>query len=662
MAACTSVKSAISILDQYQSAHHSQPESVVKDAARFISNVLKNSDLSQVRSDTEITEKIQHRDIKVLDRSSNTTLSLTELQKLQVLVRGNPHFKEKDRARLHALTSSAFVSTEARAEKLIQKLVREPDPGKREQELKQYLMQFAFIGSRGVSSDIRREKMTLIGQVRSQWYDADDPAEVEALEHLERCLDPTNHNFPIAAELRSGVVSSDLQPPVSEAVATHMHSPERMVSLSRSPEALSEHRQPGVQLHAMRKERLWRLNHLEDVYRASIQDPNQLVRPKTMGPTTGWYVGSCIKTGEAPFEKEMEEFGRNHEIPIVTDSRETLEHSLVFSDDLDAAYPQDFIEFTPNEIRTPYTPPIHLLDKTKKMIDASIYQDRKGRFENYNHPSVGHSTISTSMVGQVLEKGQQEKALRLGLALDVPVSMSLTYSEGGNTISALKPNGEPYIIIGRDSFTATKAILEQDLGRTVSEGEVKMAFGVDYGIPVEDIYFIEQPGDFHLDMNMAIIGDGVIAVNDAVQAFHDFEPEYERYLREEMGIRDKEMIQKFKAQTLAACNLKKPFEDKAAADLEAQGFEVRRVAGSFSYKQGLGPHLPVMNFFNMVSGQAPNGDRVIVAMGCIDGQYENRFREMVQDLAPDAVYFLSADATKTSLAKHGGISCRSKTI
>ncbi|CCB89760.1 hypothetical protein [Simkania negevensis] len=272
------------------------------------------------------------------------------------------------------------------------------------------------------------------------------------------------------------------------------------------------------------------------------------------------------------------------------------------------------------------------------------------------------SLISTSIVGQVLEKGQQEKAVRLATALGVPASMSLTYSEGGNTISGFRGNGEPYIIIGLDSFSATKAIMEQDLGRPVSAEEVKMAFGIDYGIPIKDIYFIEQPGDFHLDMNMAIVGDGVIAVNDAVQAFRDFEPEYERYLREDMGIQDAATIQRFKDRTLAACELKKPFEDKAAKDLEVQGFEVRRVAGSFSYKKGEGPHAPVMNFFNMVSGEAPDGKRVIVAMGCINKEYENRFREMVRDLNPDAVYFLSAEATKTSLAKHGGISCRSKTI
>lgn len=580
-------------------AHNSEPEVLVKDAVRFISKVLKESSLSQSYSDPEISEKIQHKDVKVLDRSPSTTLSRGDLQKLQVIVHGIPHFKNKDKTRLQALAQSAFVSSEARAYKFVQRLIREPDEGRWEQELKQYLMHFAFIGSKGISSDIRREKTTLLQQVRSYFCEADNPAEIKALEHLERCLNPANHNFPSAAEVRSGVVTSDPEISIGQTVTGHIDSLERQVSLNRSPEALCEHRQSAVRLHAMRQERLWRLNHLEDVYQASIQDPDQRVRSKTMGPTTAWYVGSCIKSGEAPFEREMEKFGNQHGISVVTDSREVLEHSLVFDDDLDAAYPQDFIEFTPNEIRIPYMPAAVYQDQTKKIMDANIYADRQERFENYNHSNVKISPISTSIVGQVLENGQQEKAVRLATALGVPASMSLTYSEGGNTISGFRGNGEPYIIIGLDSFSATKAIMEQDLGRPVSAEEVKMAFRIDYGIPIKDIYFIEQPGDFHLDMNMAIVVDGVIAVNDAVQAFRDFEPEYERYLREDMGIQDAATIQRFKDRTLAACELKKPFEDKAAKDLEVQGFEVRRVAGSFSYKKGEGPHAPVMNFFNM---------------------------------------------------------------
>ncbi|MGE0197249.1 MAG: hypothetical protein AB7N99_00340 [Simkaniaceae bacterium] len=662
MAACTSVREAIVILSHYQESHESEPESLVKDAAKFVSKFLKNSDLSQIRSDTEITEKIQHREITRFGGSCATSVSKTELCQLQCLLQGNPYFKEKDRQNLQALVANTYVSSEARAYNLIEKLVAEPDTEKREQVLKQYLMYNAFVGSKGITSTMAKEKATLFQQVQLQLDISEDPEEREALEHLQKCLDPTNTSFPNASEIRSGAIAESARQPVSRTVEECRKSQKRRISLYDSPMAYCPEGNPHVQLNSMHRERLWRLNHLEEVYVATIQDTNQQVRTKTMGPTKGWYVGSCRKTGQAPFEQEMEKFGHEHGIFVVSDSREQLEHSLVFDDDLDAAYPQDFIEFTEHEIRIPYAPLSFLQDKTKQVMDAGILEDRKTRFARYNDPNVRISTIGSATVGQVLSEGQQEKAVRLALALNVPVTMSLTYSEGGNTLSGQKSDGTPYIIIGHDSFAATRAILERDLGRSVSDIEVKMAFGVDYGIPIDEIYFIEQPGDFHLDMNMAIVGDKVVAVNDAVQAYELFEPEYERYLREEMGIEDGQQIAQFKRQTLAGANLKREFEDQAAKDLESQGFEVRRVPGSFEYKRGFGPHATAMNFFNMVSGVAPNGNRVIVAMGCINADYEDRFRHMVRDLNPTNIHFLNPEMTRTSLAKHGGISCRSKTI
>ena len=45
-----------------------------------------------------------------------------------------------------------------------------------------------------------------------------------------------------------------------------------------------------------------------------------------------------------------------------------------------------------------------------------------------------------------------------------------------------------------------------------------MAFAIDYGIKLENLFFIEQVGgDFHLDMNMAILGPKTVVIHDTAR-------------------------------------------------------------------------------------------------------------------------------------------------
>ncbi|MBI3236976.1 MAG: hypothetical protein HYZ48_04680 [Chlamydiales bacterium] len=109
---------------------------------------------------------------------------------------------------------------------------------------------------------------------------------------------------------------------------------------------------------------------------------------------------------------------------------------------------------------------------------------------------------------------------------------------------------------------------------------------------------------------------------------------------------------------------KKIFEDKTADDLVAQGFQVVRFHGSFEYQPPNDRPVPCMNFFNMVTATTPQGKKIVVSMGVIDESYKEKYREMLDygDEKIDQVYFLDKEATQSSLAGHGGISCRTKTI
>ncbi|MBI3236977.1 MAG: hypothetical protein HYZ48_04685 [Chlamydiales bacterium] len=91
-----------------------------------------------------------------------------------------------------------------------------------------------------------------------------------------------------------------------------------------------------------------------------------------------------------------------------------------------------------------------------------------------------------------------KKSVKLALSLGATPVMNLTYSEGGNTLIGSRKDGSRFVIIGKDSYEFSKFLMEKDLGREMTDDEVRMAFAIDYGVKKEDLFFVEQPGDFHL--------------------------------------------------------------------------------------------------------------------------------------------------------------------
>ncbi len=71
--------------------------------------------------------------------------------------------------------------------------------------------------------------------------------------------------------------------------------------------------------------------------------------------------------------------------------------------------------------------------------------------------------------------------------------------------------------------------LQKELGRPVHEIEVQRWIGHDLGVTASQVSFVEQPGDFHLDMSMVPLADGKMMVNDSMESYAN----QEKWLRQD---------------------------------------------------------------------------------------------------------------------------------
>jgi hypothetical protein len=360
-----------------------------------------------------------------------------------------------------------------------------------------------------------------------------------------------------------------------------------------------------------------RLQHLDKAVDEPEQNP---ISCKEFPKTTAWISDS---KDSKQFMKTLVAAARSSGI------------KMVFSDQSCdwGVWTQDYFECSKNDIRMPAY--LHL---SQKEFQDLIQEGRTSRLEGYSEQN------SFDVMGSANLHYEDKKflAASLALQLNVPVSMNLTYNEGGNTLSGTTPDGDPYVIIGKDA----KWVSEKSLG--IFGEQLKKAFALDYGVKPEHVYFVEQPGTFHLDMSMSVVGPKTVILNDAVEAWERMEarhPDLDPVLAHEYRV---------KAET------KKRFEDQAELDLKSQGFTVHRVAGDFEN--------PVtkekMNFFNMVQSTQPDGSKLIIALGCEDTLFEEHFKSSLQRAGCMCknIVFLNRQETIESLNHHGGISCRVKTI
>ena len=217
----------------------------------------------------------------------------------------------------------------------------------------------------------------------------------------------------------------------------------------------------------------------------------------------------------------------------------------------------------------------------------------------------------------------------------LPVGHLRTYIEGGNMIAGEDVAGKPVILIGKDAIAATAhmyQITDDDVRKLICED-----FGLDH---IKQVICVEQPGQFHLDMGLLFIGQGVVIVNDSNKARND-------------AMEMADMVPCLTTKQMAAkLQLQCSLEEDAVNDLKAAGLEVRRdnLESDVLY-----------NFFNGEFVEGHDGAMYYLTNGGPQ-EHEERFESLMVDQwqVVKKVFFSPRNAAQKSLQERGGVGCRVK--
>jgi hypothetical protein len=317
--------------------------------------------------------------------------------------------------------------------------------------------------------------------------------------------------------------------------------------------------------------------------------------------------------------------------------------------------------------------------------------------------------IDFSLVGRVAKDDNVITKAALATGGSRPLREDMTHQEGGNTLTGTLVNGAPYAVVGRDSAEFSRSILQKRFGKPVNGTDLRAFLGADLGIDKDAIFLVEQPGEFHLDMAMVLMGPEQVAINDPIEAaklaeewainahiaekpkaipkpvkpqgerptadpsdFFDLLgsgeesnsewDDYDRHLKEylEEGKKVKawsENNEKLKP-ALAEMHKKSEHEnehiERAILDLKAAKLKVSKLPLVFTI-----PGFLNMNFANGEGGTDIHGKRFFVTNG---GEAEARryISDMLGKLYDVEVEFVDEASSKKSLDRSGGAGCRVK--
>lgn len=225
---------------------------------------------------------------------------------------------------------------------------------------------------------------------------------------------------------------------------------------------------------------------------------------------------------------------------------------------------------------------------------------------------------------------------RIAKASGQPIGHIRAYIEGGNMITGENASGLPIIILGKDAIDTTAYLYQIDNHR------VKQIIIEDFGLETLDqLICVEQPGQFHLDMGMLFLGNGVVVVNDSQAALKD---------AKEMA----ELVPCLTTETLAAkLGLQYELEESAVLDLKQAGLDVIR--------ETLKDDTLHYNFFNgeFVVGQ--DGFNYYITNGGPKEQQIAFETLMVNEwMLVKQVFFSPQAVAQISLQERGGVGCRIK--
>lgn len=290
-----------------------------------------------------------------------------------------------------------------------------------------------------------------------------------------------------------------------------------------------------------------------------------------------------------------------------------------------------------------------------------------------------HPDVAYSNVGAVGERNGQRAITAIAVGSKKNLRISNGYIEGGNALVGKRSDGTGFAVVGADSIAASKAALSKELGKKLDDAKVHELIAQDYGVDPKQLVVVEQPGDFHIDMHMALLPGGKAVVNDAMNVFAlqkewitaDLERDKPGPLpagasksqkakweeaKADYDIRKEALPDQLK-ELEATARRAAEHEARTVKDLEAAGVKVDRLPGVFPPAHGLGR----MNFLNVEQGQNQKGEHFMVALGG-DARAEKLVAGKLSQLTGNSVrvHFLDRALTETTLNAQGGISCRTK--
>lgn len=257
--------------------------------------------------------------------------------------------------------------------------------------------------------------------------------------------------------------------------------------------------------------------------------------------------------------------------------------------------------------------------------------------------------------GAVNDRHTQQEALAAAMATGAAgYKMAVSYVEGGNMMGGKRPDGTPYALVGKDSLAVTMDLLKKN-NRAHNTRDGLLQIARDYGYGAGQVVAVEQPGEFHLDMAMALAGPGQVLLNDA-RAVADLQKGWvtEHYSHKffQWGKKKQLAAIEERAEKLAG------YEAMVEADLKKAGLQVFRVAGCFPLTKANAE----MNFFNLRQGHNDKGETFAIALGG-DKRAEETFAHTLLSEIPSGyqrIHFLDRELTPITLDMSGGIKCRTK--
>jgi hypothetical protein len=286
---------------------------------------------------------------------------------------------------------------------------------------------------------------------------------------------------------------------------------------------------------------------------------------------------------------------------------------------------------------------------------------------NLAHAMSTYPKANFSYQGGVGEGQTHLGMLEAGLALDLPqIRMTSSYIEGGNFMPGQRADGTPIAFVGRDSVHISADILENDLGKKVTEGQVLHRIAKDYGFKPNQVVPVEQPADFHIDMAMTWTRPGHLLLNDSRAVLQMQKGWLNDWLRRELEkgaepestLRSRYAGELQRLEQMAEHHAE--LESHSLRDLQQEGVQIDRIAGSFPASLAN----PAMNFLNLRQGSAEDGTTFAVMLGGTP-EAETYIREQLLEKLPTGyqrLHFLDPSLTSGTLDLWGGIKCRTKPL